>query len=422
LRLWAIAYRVKQPELPVTVKKDLALERICCRFCSCWGILRAMTRDASPHPVRRLLYLVSEDWYFRSHRLPMALAAQQAGYEVHVATRVQADGSAIEDLGITLHPLAWRRGSTNPLDRMRLIGDVRRLYHRLKPDLVHHVALEPTVIGSVAALGLPMRKLNALAGLGFVYTSRSPKARLTGLVVRSLLRFLLARRNAAVLVQNEDDRAAIAALGINPDRVFLIPGSGVDADQLTPMPERPGPVTAGFVGRLLDDKGIRTLIAAHEILGRRGRPVRLLLAGEPDPANPASIPPEEIASWKAREGVEVLGQVADIREIWAAAHIAVLPSRREGLPKSLLEAAACGRAIVATDVPGCRVIARDGVNALLVPPDDSAALADAIDVLARDPLLRETFGHAGRKMVEEEFSSVRIGQQTVALYDKLLCN
>ena len=187
------------------------------------------------------------------------------------------------------------------------------------------------------------------------------------------------------------------------------------------MPEPPGPVTAAFVGRLLDDKGIRTLIAAHEILARRGRPVRLLLAGEADPANPASIPPKEIASWKAREGVEVLGQVADIREVWAAAHIAVLPSRREGLPKSLLEAAACGRAIVATDVPGCRVIARDGVNALLVPPDDPAALADAVDVLARDPRLRQSFGNAGRRMVEEEFSSARVGQQTVALYDKLLC-
>jgi glycosyltransferase involved in cell wall biosynthesis len=380
----------------------------------------SLSREA-PQPVRRLLYLVSEDWYFRSHRLPMALAAQRAGYEVHVATRVQVDGSAIEALGIKLHPLTWRRGSTNPFDRLRLIGDVRRLYRGLKPDLVHHVALEPTVIGSVAALGLPLRTLNALAGLGFSFTSRSPKARLTGFVLRGLLRFLLARRNAAVLVQNEDDGAAIAALGISSDRVFLIPGSGVDADQLTPMPEPPGPVTAGFVGRLLDDKGIRTLIAAHEILARRGRPVRLLLAGEADPANPASIPPKEIASWKACEGVEVLGQVADIREVWAEAHIAVLPSRREGLPKSLLEAAACGRAIVATDVPGCRVIARDGVNALLVPPDDPAALADAVDVLARDPVLRQTFGNAGRRMVEEEFSSARVGQQTVALYDKLLC-
>jgi glycosyltransferase involved in cell wall biosynthesis len=235
-----------------------------------------------------------------------------------------------------------------------------------------------------------------------------------------LLRFLLTRRDAAVLVQNEDDRAAIAVLGVPADHVFLIAGSGVDADQFTPMPEPEGQVTAGFVGRLLDDKGLRPLIAAHEILAAQGRPIRLLLAGEPDPANPASIPAGEIASWKERGGVELLGHVADIRTVWARAHIAVLPSRREGLPKSLLEAAACGRAIVATDVPGCRVIARDGVNALLVPPDDPAALADAIDVLARDPALRRTFGAAGRRMVEEEFSSARIGAETVALYDKLL--
>src|SRR5918992_2715189 len=141
----------------------------------------------------RLLYLVSEDWYFRSHRLPMALAAQRAGYEVHVATRVQADGSAIEALGIKLHPLAWRRGSTNPFDRLRLIADVRRLYRGLKPELVHHVALEPTVIGSVAALGLRLRAINALAGLGFVFTSRTPKARAAAKAMRGTLRFLLKR-------------------------------------------------------------------------------------------------------------------------------------------------------------------------------------------------------------------------------------
>lgn len=371
-----------------------------------------------PRPV--LLYLVSEDWYFRSHRLPMAQAARRAGYDVHVATHVQADGAAIHDLGFTLHPLPWRRGSTNPLDRLRLIGEVRRLYRTLKPDIVHHVALEPTVIGSLAATGLRVRTLNALAGLGFVFTSPSPKARAAATAARGTLRFLLNRRGASVLVQNEDDRAAITALGVGEDRIFLIPGSGVDTDEFSAMPEPNGPVTAAFVGRLLDDKGVRTLIAAHEILARRGQPVRLLLAGEPDPANPASIPDNEIASWKIRVGVDVLGHVADIRTVWAAAHIAVLPSRREGLPKSLLEAAACGRAIVATDVPGCRVIARDGVNALLVPPDDPAALAGAIDMLAGDPVLRQTFAAAGRKLAEEEFSSARIGRETVALYDKLL--
>jgi len=275
-------------------------------------------------------------------------------------------------------------------------------------------------IGSIASLGLGIQTLNALAGLGFVFTSRTPKALVAGFIVRQLMRFLLTRRDAAVLVQNEDDRAAIAALGVPSEHVFMIAGSGVDADQLTPMPEPPEPITVGFVGRLLDDKGVRTLVAAHDVLEWRGRPIRLLLAGEPDPANPASIAPEEITAWKQRTGVEVLGHVADIRTVWARSHIAVLPSRREGLPKSLLEAAACGRAIVATDVPGCRVIARDGVNALLVPPDDPNALADAIDHLARDPSLRGNFAIAGRRLVEEEFSSARIGGEIVALYDYLL--
>jgi glycosyltransferase involved in cell wall biosynthesis len=367
-----------------------------------------------------LLYLVSEDWYFRSHRLPMALAALQAGYDVHVATRVQADGAAIEALGFKLHPLPWRRGSTNPFGRIQVIRGVRRLYRTLKPDLVHHVALEPTVIGSLASTGLPIRSLNAVAGLGFVFTSRTPKAQLTGAIVRGLLRRLLNRRNAAVLVQNADDGAAIAALGVSADRIFLIAGSGVDIDMLKPLPEPAGPVTAAFVGRLLDDKGLRTLIVAHEILRKRGRPIHLLLAGEADPANPASIPLAEIQSWKHRPGIEVLGHVTDIREVWAKAHIAVLPSRREGLPKSLLEAAAHGRPIVATDVPGCREIARANVNALLVPPDDPAALADALDRLANDRELRTRFAAAGRSLVEAEFANARVGKEIVALYDRLL--
>lgn len=367
-----------------------------------------------------LLYLVTEDWYFLSHRLPMALAAQRAGYEVHVAARVGSDGAAIEAYGFHLHPLLWRRGSTNPLDILAIIREVRRLYRRLCPELVHHVALQPAVIGGIASLGMPIVCLNALAGLGFVFTSRTLKARLTGAVVRGLLTGLLNRPANAILVQNEDDHAAVMALGISPDRIFVIPGSGVDVGALTPLPEPAGPVTAAFVGRLLDDKGVRTLMAAHEILDRRKRPIRLLLAGSPDSANPASIPLRDVESWRRRPGVEVLGHVTDIRDVWAAAHIAVLPSRREGLPKSLLEAAACGRAIVATDVPGCREIARANMNALLVPPDDPSALADAIDQLARDPDLRRRFATAGRRLVENEFSSTRISREIVALYDRLL--
>jgi glycosyltransferase involved in cell wall biosynthesis len=368
----------------------------------------------------RLLYLVTEDWYFLSHRLPMAHAAQRAGYDVHVATRVGGRGGEIEAQGFVLHPLAWRRGSFDPLHLAGAVRMVRRLYRELAPDLVHHVALQPAIIGSLAAIGLPITCLNAVAGLGFAFTSRTAKALAVRGAMTALLRPLLNRRRAAVLVQNPDDRAQMIALGVAADRLFLIPGSGVDSARMMPLPEPDGAVTMAFVGRLIRDKGVATLIAAHDLLAARGRAPRLLLAGDPDPSNPASVSAAEIAAWRTRRGVELLGHVGDIGKVWAAAHIAVLPSRREGLPKSLLEAAAYGRPIIATDVPGCREIAREGINALLVPPDDPAALAQAIERLAGDADLRRRLGAAGRRLVEDEFSSERIGRDIVALYDRLI--
>ncbi len=373
-----------------------------------------------PRPKPLIVYLVSEDWYFLSHRLPMARAARDAGYDVHVATHLNGEGAKIEAEGFHLHALDWRRGSFNPFDLIGIVRQVRTLYRKLQPDLVHHVALQPSVIGSLAARGMSFPQLNALAGLGFGFTSATVKGQVMRPVLSALLRFLFKRRQAAVLVQNPDDRAAMASLDIAPERIFTIPGSGVDTERLQPLPEPAGPVAAGFVGRLLDDKGVRTLVEAHDLLTRRGENIRLLIAGDRDPANPTSIGEREIESWKTRPGTEVLGFVEDITKVWARAHIAVLPSRREGLPKSLLEAAACGRAIVATDVPGCREIARPGVNALLVPADDAAALADAIAILARDPQLRQSFAAAGRQLAENEFASALIGRQILAVYDHLL--
>jgi glycosyltransferase involved in cell wall biosynthesis len=202
--------------------------------------------------------------------------------------------------------------------------------------------------------------------------------------------------------------------------IALIPGSGVDTDILTPMPEPTGPFTVGFVGRLLDDKGVRTLVQAHELLAQRGFSVHTLLAGDPDPSNPASIPERVLDSWRQIPNLRLLGHVEDVCGVWAQAHVAVLPSRREGLPKSLLEAAACGRPLIATDVPGCREIAREGVNALLVPPDDAEALARAIEVLMKDRDLRASFGSAGRQTAIREFSSTRIGDEITSLYSRLL--
>jgi glycosyltransferase involved in cell wall biosynthesis len=375
-----------------------------------------MTEAAAP----RVIYLVTEDWYFISHRLPMARAARNAGFEVHVATRIDRHGAAIDAEGFHLHPVSWRRGSLDPRDLVRVVREVRKLYRSLKPDLAHHVALPATVVGSLAAIGLPLVCLNAMTGLGTMFINDTAKVRMTRAILRLALRALLKRSGATVLVQNLDDRAVMERLGVNGDRIALIPGSGVDIDAMTPSPEPAEPITLAFVGRLVESKGIRTLLAAHDRLGQRGRDIQLLIAGLPDPANPTSIPPQEIEAWTRRPKVKHLGFVEDIGSLWASAHIAVLPSHREGLPLSLLEAAACGRPLVATDVPGCRDIARDGLNALLVPLHDTDALTDAIDHLALDPQLRRKFGRAGRELVELQFSSQRIGRDLVALYRRLL--
>ena len=239
-------------------------------------------------------------------------------------------------------------------------------------------------------------------------------------IARLLLGWLLKRPNTAVLVQNPDDFALVAKLGVPKEAIALIPGSGVDTEILTPLPEPAGPFTVAFVGRLLDDKGVRTLVRAHELLAQHGFAVRTLLAGEPDPSNPASIPQHVLAGWRRIPGLQLLGHVEDIRRVWAQAHVAVLPSRREGLPKSLLEGATCGRPLIATDVPGCREIARNGINALLIPMDDAEALADAIQTLMMDADLRTRFASASRQIAVTEYSNARIGSEITALYSHLL--
>ena len=372
------------------------------------------------HAVSRVVYLVTEDWYFVSHRLPMARAARAAGFQVHVATRVDRHRAAIEAEGFALHPISWRRGSLDPRDLLRVVREVRQLYRDIEPDLAHHVALPATVVGSLAATGLAVACVNAMTGLGTMFISDSAKIRMARAGLTLTLRWLLNRSRSAVLVQNLDDRALIQRLGVADERIALIPGSGVDVDKLTPQGEPAGPITIAFVGRLVESKGIRTLIAAHERLSERGCDIRLLIAGLPDTANRASISPQEIEAWRRRPHVSHLGFVDDIAALWSGAHIAVLPSHREGMPLSLLEAAACGRPLIATEVPGCRDIARSGINALLVPRDDADALADAIERLARDGELRHRFGQASRELVEREFSSARIGRDVVSLYRHLL--
>ena len=377
-----------------------------------------MTPNDNNSP-RTLLYVVNEDWAFLLNRLPMARAARRAGYEVHVATHVNKGADAIRAEGFILHPVPLQRGGLSPLSAIRTILALRRVTSRIKPDIAHHSGLQCSVYGSIAAIGKSFPYVSALTGMGYVYTSATLRTRVLRAILKWLLPALLDRRGCVVLVQNPDDRAALANLGMDRQRIVLIPGSGVDTEALQPLPEPEGPITYGFAGRLLTDKGIRALVAAHGIVRDQGLATNLLIAGDPDPANPASVSLQEVKEWTQRPGITWLGQIKDIASLWRRCHFAILPSHREGLPGSLMEAAACGRAMIATDAPGCREIVIDGLTGLLVPIEDPQNLARAIVKLATSPELRALHARAARELVVSKLSARIVGEQIVKLYNEM---
>ena len=372
----------------------------------------------------KLIFLVTEDWYFCSHRLPMARAALDCGFDVAVATRVTAHGDAIRAAGFTVHPLRWRRRAIGPFANLAAIGEIWRLYRREQPLVVHHVSLKPALLGGIAArfAGVPA-VVGMVTGMGYLGGSDRPGARLLARLARLIAPVALFGRRGRVIVQNEEDRRALAATCPNKAaRIVLIPGSGVDLTRFAPAPEPSSPpVTVAYAGRMIAIKGVATLIAAQQRVHERGIDLRLVLAGDADDENPSAIDRATLTHWAKLPGITWLGRCEDIRPIWRDAHIAALASLGgEGVPKSLLEAAAMARPIVATDIPGVRAIAQNQVNAILVPPGDEAALAEALITLARDTALRRRLGVEGRKRVEHGFSDQAIAAATVALYRDLL--
>lgn len=382
-----------------------------------------MTPNA-PDRRPKLIYLVTEDWYFWSHRLPMAEAARNAGFEVAVACRVRAHRERIEAKGFTVHPLGWRRDRTGLRSLVRDVLEIARLYRRERPAIVHHVAIRAVMLGSVAVLAAEGRPavVNALTGLGHLFTAENLKVQALRKPIVWMLRRLLKRKRSHVIVQNEDDRTYLQKLRlIAPHRTVTIRGSGVDTDRFVPLPEPASPpIIAAYVGRMIEDKGVRVLVCAVQRLSGTATPVELLLTGTPDPENPATIQESTLRGWAKEPLIRWIGEIDDVREVWAQAHIAVLASRREGLPKSLLEAAACGRPIIATNVPGCREVARPGENAILVPVGDAEALAEALAELATDAKLRRRYGAASRRLVLHDMSVKEVGCATVELYRELI--
>lgn len=371
----------------------------------------------------RLLFVVTEDWYFASHRLDLARAARDAGFDVAVATRVDAWGERISREKLQLFPLRYlRRSNRRPWVELRAIAELTALYRAWRPNIVHHVAAKPIIHGGIAARRTQVPAVvSAIAGMGYVFSSRSLTARVMRPAMVAAYRAALRHPNGRLIVQNPEDETAVVAQGIAAaSQVRRIRGAGVDCAVFAPSAEPDGLPIIMLVGRMLQDKGVREFVDASHTLRRRGVRARCVLVGEPDDENPASIPRTELARWHTEGTVEWWGHRTDMPAVLAMANVVCLPSYREGLPKVLLEAAACGRAMIATDVPGCREIAIQGETALLVPPRDPAALASAMVTLAANPGLRQSFGHRALELVKNHFSMEHVNRQTIALYRELL--
>jgi glycosyltransferase involved in cell wall biosynthesis len=372
--------------------------------------------SASNRP--KLLFIVTEDWYFVSHRLLLAVEARAAGYDVAVATRVRQHAETIRRAGIRVIPFELSRRIGNPL--FELMG-LLFLYRRERPDIIHHVALKPIFLGGLAVrlAGFPAQ-VNAVAGLGWLFISRSRVARLLISLIRWVLARLLSAPRCRVIVQNPDDAELLTKSGVKETHLRMIRGVGVDTSEFSPSPEPMEPVCVVLAARILWDKGVGEFVEAARQLAGNGVKARFILVGDPDPENPASVPETTLHAWQKEEVVECWGHRDDMVAVFHAAHVVCLPSYREGLPKVLLEAAACGRPIVTTDVPGCREIVRAGENGLLVPARDAQALSEALSRLIKNPELRAQMGRRGREIVLKDFSLEKVIAQTLSLYKELI--
>jgi glycosyltransferase involved in cell wall biosynthesis len=367
----------------------------------------------------KLLYVINDDWYFLSHRLPLALAALSEGFEVAVATRVGTRAQEILDHGFRLIPLEHLKRETRSLNELRAIRELRAIYRDEHPDIVHHVALKPILYGNIAALGLPLKIVNAFAGLGYLESSKSPKAMILRTMIWNTMRFLLNRRSSFTILQNFEDRDfAVNNLGLSSENTEVIMGSGVDLELFRPSLQPSGAPIVMLPSRLLWNKGVAEFVAAAELLVSTGIHARFVLVGDTDEGSPSAIPRSQLAEWNDSGSIEWWGKMSNMQEVLPRASIICLPSYREGIPKVLIEAAACGRPIVTTDVPGCRDVVQHYVNGMLVPPNNVDVLALTIRVLLGNSDLRARMGDAGRK-VAAHFSQDVVIEKTLARYDLL---
>lgn len=381
-------------------------------------------QTSSPLSGKKLAIVVNDVTFFLSHRLNIAQAARDQGMQVLVLAPDNPAATSLAGMGLTFIPWEVSRWGANPFAELSSLLRLAKLYRQYRPDLVHHVTIKPVIYGSFAArlAGIAAR-VNAISGLGQVFTACGFSAELRRALVKRMYRVALNLPGTAVIFQNRDDRQAfLDAHLVDSGKTVLIPGAGVDTTALSPQPEAQGLPVVLFASRLLVEKGVREFVAAAQQLKSAGVSARFVLAGQPVLGNPGSIGMQEYERWRERGVVDCVGHRGDIAELLHASHVVCLPSYYgEGVPKILIEAASCGRAIVTTDWPGCRDIVEHERTGLLVPIRDSNALAQAIQRLLANAEERRSFGARGRqKVLQEGFGEDAVVGRTLELYGQLL--
>ena len=373
--------------------------------------------------MKRLIFVVSEDWYFLSHRLPLAKVALQSGYEVGLISRFSTKRDIIESAGIKVIDWKISRRSSNPLQEIFTLCDLWRGIRSFRPDIVHAVALKPVIYSAIVCLLSGIRaRVSALGGLGFVFSSSKKTANFLRPFILFLFKFALSGKKSFLILQNPDDAEILTTAGvISESHIRMIRGAGVDTQSFFPAQNIPDKPLVILPARMLWAKGIGEFVNVARRVRIQRPDARFVLVGAPDDENLESVSVEQLENWVRDGVVEWWGRCENMPDVYRQATIACLPtSYGEGLPKALLEAASCEIPIVTYDVPGCREVVEDGINGFLVPLKNEERLFAALMKLIEDPDLCKRMGAAGRKMVLDHFSQEQVAEETMRVWDELL--
>lgn len=364
----------------------------------------------------KIVFVVNVDWFFISHRLPLALEAQQRGYDVYIVCEITDKKAYLESLGFKVYPLEISRSGMGIKSELKAFAGIYKTLRQINPDIAHFVTIKPVLYGGIASRFLTIpKKVFSISGLGFIFIQQGLKASILKWIIKVLYGLALGGKNSHVIVQNPDDRDVIMSIKNLP--LTTIKGSGVDLTQYTYVEENNEQIKIVMACRLLKDKGVLEYVEAAKIITNKGLDATFALYGDIDNHNPATLTSQDINKIKKENFVTIHEFSNNIATVFSNANIIVLPSYREGLPKVLIEAAACGKATVTTDVPGCRDAIGPDITGLLCQVKDAQSLAEQIEKLILDTKLRNSMGKAGRLLAEQEFDIQQVVQKHFEIYE-----